>query len=85
MKVVYSHHAKQAMAKREVAAQEVLAVLQDPDVTWETLTEAGQPARVSRRGPLAVVTTTLSSGERLVITVLLNTQEQWTDADARSR
>lgn len=78
--LVYSAHAIEKMRSRGVTPTDVEHVLRDYRLSW---TRASGEV-VKQLGPLAVVTAVTEEGP-IVITVLLNTQDQWSDEDVRRR
>lgn len=78
--IIYTHHARQVMERRDVSGLDVEAVLSDPETSTNT-----SRGLLYSRGDLTVVTDRADTGRTVVITVLLRSQEQWTDEDARAR
>lgn len=74
-------HARQTAARRKVSLAEVLAVIDQPEVSYAQ-PQRGASIRICQRGSLAVV---INVVERSVITVLLRSQSRWTDEDVRRR
>ena len=77
----YTNHAIKQMIARHVSDTDVQQVLRDSTTTYTQSHRDGQ-RRVHQRGPLAVVTDLTNT---VIITVLLNSGDDWTDADVRSR
>lgn len=75
-----STHARQQMAERWIEWAEILDVLRNARATWRN--HRGQT--VHAHGDLTVVTADTARGP-IVVTVLLNRGEQWSDEDARNR
>lgn len=74
-------HAVAKMTARDVAWAEVMEVLQRPEVVYRD-TRRSPRQQVMQRGDLAVV---VDPADGAVITVLLRSDQQWDDADARGR
>ncbi len=74
-------HARRAAAARQYSTREILLAIADPEVSY-TSYDYGSNRMVHKRGDLAVVA---DHGSQVVITVLLNSYERWTDDDARGR
>jgi len=75
-----SRHVLEKMAARDVSWAEVLTVLTDPEQTWTSFNPRGR-VTVSQRGDLAVV----SADNGTIITILLRSQSEWSDADVQKR
>lgn len=71
-------HALETMTERDITWGEVQDVILKPEVTYGP-DRSGRT--VMQRGKISVVV----ARDMAVITVLLRQEEQWTNADARSR
>jgi len=76
-----TRHAIDVMSRRGITWADVVRTVERPEVTYAGSRYAGDDRIVHQAGDLAVVTTPAGC----VVTVLLRTTEQWTDADARQR
>lgn len=87
--VHWTLHAFQAAKSRDIDPAEANAVLRDYEVRRESPTHHGQPTPhtfIYTRGSISVVVTEPPGADYLFVkTVLLATEEQWTDEDARAR
>lgn len=77
----YTHHAIKQMIARQISDSDVRAVLSGATTTYEQ-SYRGSRQRVHQRGDLSVVTDLTNT---IVVTILLNRPDQWTDEDARNR
>lgn len=76
-----TRHARIAAAVRGFPMLDVLLAAQDPEESWDQSYYA--PGRQMRcRGDVAVV---VNVPDRVIITVLWNSDERWTDEQAASR
>ncbi len=73
-------HARTATTRRGFAMQDVLLAAVAPDLTY-TQENYGPGRAIHRRGNIAVA---VHEPTRTVITVLLNSAEEWDDADCRA-
>jgi hypothetical protein len=74
-----SGHARTAARARGFAVADVLLACVDPQQTYPTLNH-GPGREVRQRGHIAVA---VDPHSKTVITVLLRSQQHWTDTDAR--
>jgi hypothetical protein len=74
-------HARTAMLRRDMDVREVMLTAIEPQQTYAD-SQYNPRSRVHQRGDLAVV---VDPHDKVIITVLLRSGEQWTDADARGR
>jgi hypothetical protein len=77
----YTHHAIKQMIARSVSDTDVQAVLRNATVRYEQ-SYRGSRQRVHQHGDLAVVTDLTNT---IVVTVLFNRQDDWSDEDVRNR
>lgn len=76
-----THHARIAAAVRQFPIRDVLLAAQDPDASWNQ--DYYAPGREMRcRGDVAVV---VHVAARVIVTVLWNNEERWTDTQAATR
>jgi hypothetical protein len=75
-----TEHARTAATRRGFAMQDVLLAAAVPDLTY-TQEDYGMGRAVHRRDNIAVA---VHAPTRTVITVLLNSIEEWDDADCRA-
>ena len=83
--LVYSKHAVKAMCARGIEPEDVEECLRRP---WLTTTGAapgyGNGEKTNHFGRNGITVVTASRSEhRVVVTVLMQAQEQWTNEDAR--
>lgn len=72
-------HARDAATRRGFSLREVLLAVAAPDLTYPQ-ENYGEGRALYRRGRVAVV---VHAPSRTVITVLLNSADEWSDADCR--
>lgn len=77
----YSHHAIKQMIERHVTDTDVQDVLRNASIRYEQ-SYRGSRQRVHQHGELAVVTDLTNT---VIVTILLNRKDDWTDEDARNR
>lgn len=75
-RVRFTHHALTVMKRRDISPEEVANALADPQIV-----EPHQGKRRFVRDGLAVVV----APDLAIVTILLRSSVQWTDADARAR
>lgn len=85
--LVYSRHAVTAMCDRAVTPTDVEEALRRP---WLTTTGAapgyGNGEKTNHFGRNGITVVTASRGEhRVVVTVLMQERDQWTNEDAKNR
>lgn len=73
-----TRHAAERMLEMGLTAWDVEEVLLRPEVTYEQAAKYGPGAEVRKLGKISVATGLDASGNRIVRTVLWNTQEQYT-------
>lgn len=76
-----SSHAVSTMRRRDVWPEEVAAAL----THWDVREDEGAGRVRFVLGPLVVVLADADTAAPVVVTVLLRSREQWTDADAVAR
>ena len=75
----FTDHAAQKMRDRDITVPEVADVIDNYRQSWTT---RGQ---TTYQGELITVVVVRSPGKIRVITVLLNSEDQWSDEDVRAR
>lgn len=80
LSLVLTEHARDVMKRRGITFEQVAEVVQRASII-----EPHKGKRRFVRGDLCVVVATDPRGFKTVVTILLRSQDQWSDTDARNR
>ena len=87
MKVRFTKHAREVMARRCVSPTDVLCTIASYSNRYHSPSHQGKPtayAYVYQKDALSVVVDERDKEVFKVVTVLLNSSQRWTDQDVRS-
>lgn len=80
LSLILTEHARQVMKRRAITFETIVSIVRDPSII-----EPHDGKKRYVRDDLCVVIATDKRGFKVVVTILLRVQDQWTDADVRSR